>query len=164
MSDVIIEERIIVHEISTENQAMITAKETVVNILTENLQGPPGPPGAGEDGLSAYEVAVANGFVGTEADWLDSLVGPPGPQGLKGDQGDAGAQGPIGLTGQQGLKGDTGDQGLQGVKGEKGDKGDAGDTLVFISDTEPSAPNGLWIRTGLEPDGNGVDLILMETI
>jgi hypothetical protein len=27
----------------------------------------------GEDGLSAYEVAVANGFVGTEAQWLDSL-------------------------------------------------------------------------------------------
>lgn len=34
---------------------------------------------------------------------------------------------------------------------------------VFISDTEPAAPNGLWIRTGLPPDGNGVDLILMET-
>lgn len=32
----------------------------------------------GEDGLSAYEVALANGFVGTEAEWLESLVGPPG--------------------------------------------------------------------------------------
>lgn len=28
----------------------------------------------GEQGLSAYEVAVENGFVGTEAEWLDSLV------------------------------------------------------------------------------------------
>lgn len=27
------------------------------------------------EGLSAYEVAVANGFVGTEAEWLDSLGG-----------------------------------------------------------------------------------------
>jgi len=27
----------------------------------------------GKDGASAYEVAVANGFVGTEQDWLDSL-------------------------------------------------------------------------------------------
>jgi hypothetical protein len=29
-------------------------------------------------GLSAYEIAVAEGFGGTEAQWLDSLVGPPG--------------------------------------------------------------------------------------
>jgi hypothetical protein len=27
----------------------------------------------GEPGLSAYQVAIANGFVGTEQDWLDSL-------------------------------------------------------------------------------------------
>ena len=29
--------------------------------------------GLGEQGLSAYEIAVANGFVGTEQEWLDSL-------------------------------------------------------------------------------------------
>lgn len=28
----------------------------------------------GEPGLSAYELAVANGFVGTEQEWLDSLA------------------------------------------------------------------------------------------
>jgi len=33
------------------------------------------------EGLSAYEIAVNEGFVGTEQDWLDSLVGPPGPPG-----------------------------------------------------------------------------------
>ena len=33
----------------------------------------------GEQGISAYEVAVENGFVGTEAAWLASLVGPAGP-------------------------------------------------------------------------------------
>ena len=27
----------------------------------------------GDDGISAYEVAVANGFVGTETEWLESL-------------------------------------------------------------------------------------------
>lgn len=39
--------------------------------------GATGP--AGADGNSAYEIAVANGFVGTEQDWLDSLgaVGVP---------------------------------------------------------------------------------------
>ena len=37
--------------------------------------GATGPQGIqGEDGLSAYEVAVENGFVGTEAEWLASLV------------------------------------------------------------------------------------------
>ena len=35
----------------------------------------------GADGASAYEVAVAEGFVGDEAAWLASLVGPQGPPG-----------------------------------------------------------------------------------
>ena len=38
----------------------------------------------GADGASAYEVAVANGFVGSEAEWLASLVGPPGDSGSGG--------------------------------------------------------------------------------
>ena len=29
--------------------------------------------GLGEQGLSAYQIAVANGFVGTEEEWLESL-------------------------------------------------------------------------------------------
>lgn len=44
-----------------------------------------GPPGA--DGASAYEVAVANGFVGTEAEWLASLVGADGADGADGAPG-----------------------------------------------------------------------------
>ena len=37
--------------------------------------GPQGPAGSdGSDGLSAYQIAVAGGFVGTESQWLDSLV------------------------------------------------------------------------------------------
>ena len=62
--------------------------------------GPAGPAGpAGADGASAYEVAVQNGFVGTEAQWLASLVGPagadgsPGADGAKGDKGDPGPAG-----------------------------------------------------------------------
>ncbi|MBD3239661.1 MAG: hypothetical protein GF331_03680, partial [Chitinivibrionales bacterium] len=38
-----------------------------------NVVGETGP-----DGLSAYEVAVANGFTGTQTEWLASLVGPAG--------------------------------------------------------------------------------------
>lgn len=49
-------------------------------------QGPAGPTGAtgqagaqGPDGDSAYDIAVANGFSGTEQEWLDSLT-PPQPE------------------------------------------------------------------------------------
>ena len=39
------------------------------------LQAQRGAPGA--PGLSAYEVAVANGYQGTQAQWLASLTPPP---------------------------------------------------------------------------------------
>lgn len=38
----------------------------------------------GKDGKSAYEVAVKNGFKGTEAEWLESLVGEKGDTGNSG--------------------------------------------------------------------------------
>lgn len=37
------------------------------------------------EGKSAYEVAVENGFSGTEEEWLESLIGDPGETGPKGD-------------------------------------------------------------------------------
>lgn len=50
-------------------------------------QGPQGPEGPG-GGDSAYQIAVNNGFVGTEEEWLDSLQGAPGPQGPAGPGGE----------------------------------------------------------------------------
>lgn len=94
-----------------------------------------GEPGA--EGPSAYEVAVDNGFEGTEAEWLLSLEGPAGP---KGDTGDTGAVGP------QGPQGETGPQGIQGIQGEKGDKGDKGDT----GDTGPQGPQGIQGIQGIQ--------------
>lgn len=47
---------------------------------------------SGIAGASAYDVAVSNGFVGTEADWLASLVGVSEP-GEPGEDGDPGAPG-----------------------------------------------------------------------
>lgn len=73
-----------------------------------------------KDGSSAYDVAVKNGYDGTEEEWLLTLIGPQGeigPQGVKGDVGD---------VGPQGAKGAKGDTGPQGIKGDKGDKGDTG--------------------------------------
>ena len=64
--------------------------------------------GRGPAGESAYQIAVDNGFVGTEEEWLASLVGPQGPQGIQGETGATGATGPQGPVGPQGNQGNTG--------------------------------------------------------
>ena len=56
----------------------------------------------GDPGDSAYQVAVNNGYVGTETEWLASLKGEPGTQGPKGDTGETGPQGPKGDPGESG--------------------------------------------------------------
>lgn len=53
----------------------------------------------GEDGDSAYEIAVKNGFIGTEQEWLASLKGEKGEKGDKGEQGQAGTNGKDGADG-----------------------------------------------------------------
>lgn len=76
-------------------------------------KGDPGEQGPqGEPGLSAYEIAVDNGFEGTEEEWLESLVGPEGAQGPEGPQG---PQGPEGPQGPQGLQGEQGPAGVDGT-------------------------------------------------
>ena len=109
----------------------------------------------GEDlprGKSAYEVAVENGFSGTETEWLASLKGATGAPGADGKDGtdgktpyvgdngnwyigaddtgkpSRGAKGDKGEKGEKGAQGIQGEQGIQGVQGEKGDKGEKGDT------------------------------------
>ena len=68
--------------------------------------GAQGPAGAdGEDGASAYEVAVANGFIGNQAAWLASLVGAPGQNGTNGTNGNDGAPGAQGPAGNDGAPG-----------------------------------------------------------
>lgn len=54
----------------------------------------------GKDGLSAYEIAVQNGFIGTEQEWLNSLQGNQGMQGLRGFPGQDGINGSDGQDGQ----------------------------------------------------------------
>lgn len=48
-----------------------------------------GGSGTGADGKSAYEIAVENGFTGTEAEWLASLKGANGADGADGQDGTA---------------------------------------------------------------------------
>lgn len=58
-------------------------------------------------GKSAYEVAVDNGYVGTETEWLASLKGAQGVQGPRGLQGEVGPAGSNGTNGQDGADGTT---------------------------------------------------------
>lgn len=52
---------------------------------TAPLTLPEGPQGLpGDNGLSAYQIAVNGGYAGTEADWLASLKGPKGDTGEQG--------------------------------------------------------------------------------
>ena len=97
----------------------------------------------GEDlprGKSAYEVAVENGFSGTETEWLASLKGATGAPGANGKDGTDGKTPYVGDNGNwfvgsddtgkpsRGAKGDKGEPGSPGAKGDKGDKGDTGAT------------------------------------
>ena len=105
----------------------------------------------GTDGKSVYQIAVEQGYQGSESDWLSSLKGDKGEKGNTGAKGNPGQDGTDGKsayaiavehgyedsedewllslkgdTGERGEKGDTGLQGEQGPKGEKGDRGDRG--------------------------------------
>ena len=55
--------------------------------------GDGGPIRKGDEGKSAYEVALEQGFEGDEQEWLDSLKGEKGEKGDKGDKGDRGLDG-----------------------------------------------------------------------
>ena len=65
-------------------------------------------------GKSAYAIAVAHGFRGTEQEWLDSLKGLQGPQGEPGPKGE-----PFRYE-------DFTPEQLEALKGPKGDKGEDG--------------------------------------
>lgn len=59
----------------TFSKADAASQNTTVSLLIET----------GMDGLSAYKIAVNNGFQGTEQEWLASLKGEPGSPGSPGE-------------------------------------------------------------------------------
>jgi hypothetical protein len=92
------------------------------------LTGPQGAAGtqgiAGANGLSAYEIAVLNGYTGTQQQWLSTaIVGPQGPQGPQGIAGTNGSNGVDGANGPQGPQGIQGPQGVAGINGINGTNG-----------------------------------------
>ena len=86
----------------------------------------------GDDGRSAYQVAVDDGgFVGTEIEWLATLEGNQGLQGEQGEVGPKGDQGDTGSTGPQGDQGLIGPQGIQGIQGIQGAQGITTDVIAI---------------------------------
>lgn len=127
-------------------------------------EGAPGEDGA--DGLSAYQIAVLNGFIGTEVAWLASLEGTPGTNGTNGADGSDGAPGADGSDGAsayevavaQGfvgneaawllsLKGADGSDGADGPPGADG--ADYTGPTITVSASAPSSPTtgDIWIDT-----------------
>lgn len=96
--------------------------------------GGSGTPGA--DGKSAYEIAIENGFVGTEAEWLESLIGPAGADGAPGGPGADGLSA-YEIAVNDGFEG-TEEEWLESLKGEKGDPGDAGAAITFSASIDPA--------------------------
>ena len=171
-----------------------TGTETdFINSLTgpagaDGTTGPPGTPGNdgangldGANGQSAYELWLAQGNTGTEADFLNSLVGPQGTAGVDGTNGIDGingtngidgtngtdgqsayeiwlAQGNIGteadflnsLVGPQGAPGTNGTDGVNGINGVDGANGNDG-----INGADGASAYEVWLslgNTGTETD------------
>lgn len=100
----------------------------------------------GADGKSAYEVAVANGFSGTESEWLLSLKGTDGVDGKDGVNGKDGTNGINGENGKSsyeiavanGFSGTESEwlKSLKGVDGKDGITPDLSDYLKTEDLTE----------------------------
>lgn len=75
----------------------------------------------GARGKSAYQVAVDNGFEGTEKEWLESLIGADGAPGPMGPMGPAGKDGKDGTMKFEELT----EEEKASLKGEPGPKGDS---------------------------------------
>ncbi|MGW2485177.1 phage tail protein [Streptomyces sp. NPDC001571] len=100
-------------------QLLLPAERPVVDLADVAPTDPTKPNYLAVRGDSAYEVALATGFVGTPAQWLASLVGPPGAAGARGATGSKGATGAQGEQGVQGPPGRDGAPGLvQSVNGK----------------------------------------------
>lgn len=122
----------------TETGATISVTDATGTTTAELHNGEKGDTGSrGADGKSAYEVALQNGFTGTEADWLTSLKGQKGDTGAKGERGE---KGEAGETGEKGEKGDTGTPGKDGVNGTDGKDGANGfSPTVIVTETSTGA-------------------------
>ncbi|QNE74005.1 collagen-like protein [Streptomyces finlayi] len=90
--------------------SMVLPKDTTNNVvdLADIAPADPSTPSyVAVPGPSAYEVAVAQGYAGTEAEWVASLEGPQGVQGIQGVRGSQVFTGSAAPTSALGADGDV---------------------------------------------------------
>lgn len=95
--------------------------------------------------VTAYAIAVANGFTGTVKEWLESLRGEPGPKGDPGEKGEPGQQGDPGPAGVGVPDGGTDGQILSNTA----------DGPAWVDMPESGLPSGGTPYQQLVTDGNG---------
>ena len=121
--------------------------KTKLESLKQGLDGIDGE--KGERGYSAYEIALQNGYDGTQEEWLEYIKGAKGDTGARGATGPEGPQGIPGVNGTPGAPGADAKQvellndgtniqwrrvgetwnnlvSVASLKGANGDKGDTG--------------------------------------
>ena len=110
----------------------------------------------GAAGKSAYEVAVDEGFDGTEADWLESLRGEPGSRGGIGPEGKSAYE----IAVKEGFEGDELEwlDSLKGAPGQSGKDGTSGPAAGFgtPSASAVSVPSGM--APSVEVTASGPDI------
>ena len=116
-----------VQKLESEDGYKVLCGGDSVGVLLNGDKGDSGV--AGARGLSAYEIAKAGGYTGTEEQWLESLKGTPG---AKGDSGVAGAKGLSAYDiakagGYTGIEEDW-------IASLKGDPGDPGTNCEIVND------------------------------
>ena len=124
------------YTIQGSNYTNIGNAFTAVNTKLTSLQGQIDdlPGGGGADGKSAYDIAVDNGYAGSQSQWLASL---------KGDKGDVGATGAQGKSAYE-------------VAVENGYNGTAQDWLTSQSGNSPYLDaNPTTTSTGAKATGTG---------
>lgn len=124
------------------SKVTIISRPTRIEIRSKGVQGKPGP--------DAYAVAVADGYEGTRAEWLASLVGPQGDSAYQAwlDAGNTGTEADF-LAALKGGKGDDGDSAYQvavdaGFEGTEAEwlaslRGDDGTNATITTYTDEAA-------------------------
>ncbi len=111
-----------------------TGAKKDVEFKFNGLKGAKGDTGdSGPEGKSAYELAVAAGFSGSQEEWFESLKGERGIQGEKGD---------TGHDGQDGVSIARVEQTVESLE-------NGGENVMTVYDSEGNAIGAFSVRNGL---------------
>ena len=116
----------------------------------------------GEKGSSAYQIAVEQGYQGSESDWLSSLKGDKGEKGNTGAKGNPGQDSAEGKSAyaiavEHGYE-NSEDEWLLSLKGEKGDTGERGEK----GDTGADGKDGFSPIAAVAKDGSVITITITD--